>query len=103
MRSVVVVLPASTWAMMPMLRISERAVVRAMASFRFESSVHTVEQRGRHTGPAHVSKMICAEESSALLDPMRGAGKSGTRGQKGAASYRDRIKNSIVSCQLCEV
>jgi hypothetical protein len=26
-------LPASTWAMMPMLRMSERAVVRGMANF----------------------------------------------------------------------
>src|ERR1700759_17118 len=34
MRSVVVVFPASTWAMMPMLRISARGVVRAMAKFR---------------------------------------------------------------------
>ena len=34
MRSVVVVLPASTWAMMPILRISERGVVRAIARFR---------------------------------------------------------------------
>src|ERR1700678_74345 len=34
MRSVVVVLPASTWAMMPILRISERGVVRAIAEFR---------------------------------------------------------------------
>src|ERR1700722_7146454 len=62
MRSVVVVLPASTWAMMPILRISERAVVRAIASFRFEFPVHTVEQPGRCAGPARVSKMICAEE-----------------------------------------
>src|SRR5580698_7377903 len=31
MRSVVVVLPASTWAMMPILRISESGVVRAIA------------------------------------------------------------------------
>src|SRR5579863_596513 len=34
MRSVVVVLPASTWAMMPILRISERGVVRGIARFR---------------------------------------------------------------------
>src|SRR6267154_3593028 len=33
MRSVVVVLPASTWAMMPILRISERGVVRAISNF----------------------------------------------------------------------
>jgi hypothetical protein len=31
MRSVVVGLPASTWAMMPMLRMSARGVVRGMA------------------------------------------------------------------------
>src|SRR3569833_392668 len=35
MRSVGVVLPASTWAMMPMLRMSERAVVRGIAGFRY--------------------------------------------------------------------
>src|SRR6267154_5068789 len=33
MHSVVVVLPASTWAMMPILRISERGVVRAISNF----------------------------------------------------------------------
>src|ERR1700722_12786171 len=33
MRSVVVVLPASTCAMMPILRISERGIVRAIANF----------------------------------------------------------------------
>ena len=36
MRSVVVVLPASTCAMMPMLRMSARGVVRAIANFRYE-------------------------------------------------------------------
>src|SRR5689334_22102650 len=35
MRSVVVVLPASTCAMMPMLRMSDRAVVRGIADFRY--------------------------------------------------------------------
>src|ERR1700684_3767674 len=39
MRSVVVVLPASTWAMMPILRISERGVVRAISRFH-----HRVER-----------------------------------------------------------
>src|SRR5580692_3607527 len=34
MGSVVVVLPASTWAMMPIFRISERGVVRGIARFR---------------------------------------------------------------------
>src|SRR6185436_4866903 len=37
MRSVVVVLPASTCAMMPMLRVSARGVVRAIAKFRLDS------------------------------------------------------------------
>src|SRR5688572_27121544 len=32
MRSVVVVLPASTWAMMPMLRISDSGVLRAISA-----------------------------------------------------------------------
>src|ERR1700722_6397155 len=39
MRSVVVVLPASTWAMMPILRISERGGVRAISRFH-----HRVER-----------------------------------------------------------
>src|SRR6185436_20117626 len=37
MRSVVVVLPASTCAMIPMLRMSLRGVVRAIAKFRLDS------------------------------------------------------------------
>src|SRR6187401_1447790 len=37
MRSVVVVLPASTCAMIPMLRMSARGVVRAIAKFRLDS------------------------------------------------------------------
>src|SRR6185312_13441702 len=105
MRSVVVVLPASTWAMMPMLRISERAVVRAMASFRLEFSVHTVGGPGRRAGPAHVFKMICADESSALLDPMPGAGKNrGFEGRKGrhpieiASEVQSRYA-SFVNCR----
>jgi hypothetical protein len=34
---VVVVLPASTWAMMPMLRMSAKGVVRGIAKFRLDS------------------------------------------------------------------
>jgi hypothetical protein len=40
-------------------------------------------------------KMVCAEESSALLDPTPDTAKSGVRGQKGPASYRDRSRSSI--------
>src|SRR6185312_17522276 len=95
MRSVVVVLPASTWAMMPMLRISERAVVRGMATFPFRV-VHAAQQPVRRTGAAHVSKMICAE-SSALLDPMLLLAHPGIEGRRGGDAIE--IASEVQSCR----
>src|SRR5271170_2529683 len=45
MRSVVVVLPASTWAMMPILRISESGVVRGIAKVPWVSGPWTGRQK----------------------------------------------------------
>src|ERR1700685_2257978 len=83
MRSVVVVLPASTCAMMPMLRISERAVVRAMVSFRFGVPIHTVEQLGRRAGPADISKIICAEDVTPCSIPCLVLANPGLEGRGG--------------------
>src|SRR5262249_17204237 len=56
MRSVVVVLPASTWAMMPILRISASGVVRGIAKFRnsFSELRVTGTRAHAHKG-AHVT------------------------------------------------
>jgi hypothetical protein len=47
MRSVVVVFPASTWAMIPMLRMSARGVVRGIAKFRLFSGSWIGETRSK--------------------------------------------------------
>src|SRR5882724_9930582 len=62
--SVVVVLPASTCAMMPMLRISERAVVRGIADFHDSFGLH---QTGPYEPSLPSSKVRGCRDSIVLL------------------------------------
>src|ERR1700723_4610337 len=82
MRSVVVVLPASTWAMMPILRISERGVVRGIA--RFRKNVNEEGRGGLASKPHILTRYRCTcrhlvprQESLSALVRVDGGGGGG--------------------------
>src|SRR5271163_986101 len=66
MRSVVVVLPASTWAMMPILRISERGIVRAISKFHEDFRARSAATPGQYSSGAAQSL-----DDHAVISPQR--------------------------------